>query len=157
MIVVVDEFARQAQLKVKVSDQCQECTAEASCSQCRKPCPIWNAVFLHLDVCIGGEHATPDDEQVECHTERPFLGRPFNAKDGVKDFEDEGHDVGIVHKHSDESGAKDELADEEEGFLVVFVADPHGGVDDYVPPGYQWSKVVKSIVGVHGVWQDDRE
>jgi hypothetical protein len=45
----------------------------------------------------------------------------------------------------------------EEWSIVVLMPKPHDYVYCHVPPRHKRGKVVEQVVGVHGVWKDDRE
>lgn len=157
MVFVVDELVDEVKLEPEIPQKAKDACAERDSAGRREPWAIWNLVFLDLDVPVGAEHSAPDNEEVECHSEGPFLGGPLYAKYCVEDLEDVGHDEGIVHEEGNECGADQKLRKQEGGSIVELMTKRHRHVNDDVPPRYEGCEIIERVVAVHGIRKDYRE
>lgn len=133
MVDVVDKLALPRELKKEVPDhgdpRCDDAVAlpGVPLHALRQP------RLLDLDERKRGEHPTPNDPQVECDAESPFLRVPARREDVVDELKG-CLERSIQRKvHARERSRDDELAEEKVGTIVVLVPGPHRHPDHEEP------------------------
>lgn len=154
---VVDELVwlREFKAKVPYHDERRGTNGEVNCVV-----PMWmlrQTVLADLDESKCAEHSKVDDPEVEIDAEGPFLCRPMDGAEISEEIKDGFEQPGLAHEPGNEGHRGEELEHEERGAIVKLRSNGHRRVDDQIPHGYERREIVRNVIGVHGVREQESE
>lgn len=99
-------------------------------------------VFSDFDERESRKHSKVDDPEIQVHAEGPLFGGPMDGAGLGEEFEDGLEQPRLAHKPRNDGHRGEYLEHQEHRAIVVLVANEHRHVDDEIPHGDQWRKIV---------------